>query len=63
MFPLEVSMLKKCAFIAKGSSETRLWQYGHLNINGWKLLSQKEMVFGLPELDNLCFCEGYVYRK
>ncbi|KAJ0080658.1 hypothetical protein Patl1_12136 [Pistacia atlantica] len=65
MFPLEVSTVEDSALIAKGCSEAKLWhlRYGHLNINGLKLLSQKEMVFGLPRIDNLDFCEGCVYGK
>ena len=55
-------MVENCVFVAKGSSATRLW-HGHLNINGLQLLSQKEMVFGLPKLDNLGFYEGCVYGK
>ncbi|KAJ0041452.1 hypothetical protein Pint_28226 [Pistacia integerrima] len=62
MFPLEVSTVEDFALIAKGCSEAKLWhlRYGHLNINGLKLLSKKEMVFGLPRIDNLDFCEGCV---
>ena len=65
MFPLEVSMVENCAMAANGDSETRLWylRYEHLNINGLKLLSQKGMVFGLPKLESLGFCEGCVYGK
>ncbi|EOY04542.1 Uncharacterized protein TCM_019778 [Theobroma cacao] len=65
MFPLEVSMIENYAMVANGDSEARLshLHYGHLNINGLKLLSQKEMVFGLPKLENLGFCEGCVYGK
>ena len=47
MFPLKVSMVVRCALMisADSNNETRLWhlRYGHLNINGLKLLSQKEM--------------------
>lgn len=65
MFPLEVSMIENYAMIANGDSETQLWhlRYGHLNINGLKLLREKEMVFGLPKLESLVFCEGCVYGK
>lgn len=64
MFPLEVSMIERYAMVASYDNETRLWNlcYGHLNINGLKLLNRKEMVFGLLKLDNLGFCEGCVYR-
>jgi len=65
MFPLEVSMVERCTMVASGDNETRLWhlRYGHLNVNGLKLLSQKEMVFGLPKVENLDFCESCVYGK
>jgi len=58
-------MVKRYAMIASGDSETRLWhlRYGHLNINELKLLSRKEMVFGLPKLDDLGFCKSCVYGK
>ena len=59
MLPLEVSMIERYTMVASYDNETRLWhlRYGHLNINGLKLLSRKEMVFGLLKLDNLWFCE------
>jgi len=65
MFPLEVSMVERSTMVASGDNETRLWhlRYGHLNVNGLKLLSQKEMVFGLPKVENLDFCESCVYGK
>lgn len=65
IFPLEVSMVEKCVMVTSGDNETRLWylRYGHLNVNGLKLLSQKEMVFGLPKVENLDFCESCVYGK
>ena len=67
MFPLKVYMVERCALMtsADSNNETRLWHlcYGHLNINKKKLLSQKEMVFGPPKLDNLGFCENCVYGK
>ena len=65
MFPLEVSMVEKCVMVASGDDETRLWhlRYGHLYVNGLKILSQKEMVFGLSKVENLDFCESRVYGK
>ncbi|XP_069148053.1 uncharacterized protein [Solanum lycopersicum] len=65
MFPLEVSMVEKCVMVASGDDETRLWhlRYGHLNVNELKLLSQKKVVFGLPKVENLDFCESCVYGK
>ncbi|XP_016556910.1 uncharacterized protein LOC107856406 [Capsicum annuum] len=61
----KVSMVEKCAIVATGDNETRLWhlRYGHLNVNGLKLLIKKEMVFGLPKVENLDFCESCVYGK
>ncbi|XP_060195162.1 uncharacterized protein LOC132624392 [Lycium barbarum] len=61
----KVSMVEKCLMVACGDNETRLWhlRYGHLNVNGLKLLSQKEMIFGLPKVENLDFCESCVYGK
>ena len=64
MLPQKVSMVERCALMtsAESNNETRLWHlhYGHLNINGLKLLNRKEIVFGLPKLDNFGFCENCV---
>ncbi|KAA3475371.1 retrovirus-related Pol polyprotein from transposon TNT 1-94 [Gossypium australe] len=61
LFPLEVSN----ALVVKENSECKLWhlRYGHLNIKGLKLLSQKEMVFGLPKIESLDLCEGCIFGK
>lgn len=66
MFPLELSWLDDCALVADVSKMSQLWhlRYGHLHFNGLKLLSQKNMVCGLPSIvhdDSLC--EGCVYGK
>lgn len=65
MFPLDASNIKNSALILKGNSEAKLWhlRYGHLNVNGLKLLNQKEMVIGLPHISEFEFCEGCVYGK
>ena len=65
MFPLEVSMIERYAMVASCDNENISWHlcHGHLNINGSKLLSRKEMVVGLLKLDNLGFCEGCIYGK
>lgn len=65
MFPREVSIVEESVLIIKRCSKAKLWHlhYGHLNVNGMKLLSQKEIVFGLPKLGTFEFYEGYVYRK
>ena len=41
-----------------------LWnlQYGHLNVNNLRFLSEKEMV-GLPKISELDFCEGCILGK
>lgn len=47
-------------------NESLLWhlRYGHLNINGLKLLNKKDMVFGRPKIDSFdSVCEGCKYRK
>ena len=65
MFPLDVSIVEDKALIVKGGSDSDLWhlRYGHLHLNGLKLLSQKEMVLGLPHINKLEFCEGCVLGK
>ena len=65
LFPLEVSCVKNHALVVKENTETKLWHLrsGHLNVKGLKLLSQKEMVFGLPKIDSLDFCESCIYGK
>ncbi|KAL6351339.1 hypothetical protein AAG906_035131 [Vitis piasezkii] len=52
LFPLEMSM-------------SLIWhlRYGHLNVKGLKLLSKKEMMFGLPKIDSVNVCEGCIYGK
>ncbi|XP_038685787.1 uncharacterized protein LOC119985569 [Tripterygium wilfordii] len=49
MFPLEVSSVQGQALVVGKENDSTLWhlRYGHLNINGLKLLSQKGMVLGL----------------
>ena len=34
-----------------------------MNVKGLKLLSKKEMVFRLPKIDSLEFCETCIYGK
>lgn len=65
MFPLNVSNVVKNALVAKGVNETQLWhlRYGHLNINGLKLLTKKNMVVGLPEIGELNLCESCIFGK
>ena len=61
MFPLDIANLGDCAFAANMKDESWFWhlRYGHLHFNGLKLLSQKQMVCGLPSI--VCtndVCEG-----
>ncbi|KAK8579553.1 hypothetical protein V6N12_069874 [Hibiscus sabdariffa] len=48
------------ALIAKRDNEDILWhlRYGHLHLNGLKLLSRKEMVIELLNIGEPDFCEG-----
>ena len=52
MFPLEVSSIEKKVYVTKGISDSDLWHlcYGILHLKGLKLLNQKDMVLGLPNL-------------
>ncbi|KAA0032274.1 putative gag-pol polyprotein, identical [Cucumis melo var. makuwa] len=69
MFPLEVSNVKSFALIATATNTTKnnskLWylRYGHLNIKGFSLLKQRDMVIGLPKISAINICEGCVYGK
>ena len=65
LFPLKVSNVEERAMAAKVLNQSELWhlRYGHLNINGLKLLNQKEMVYGLPEINQVGVCEGCILGK
>jgi len=65
MFPLDISSVENIALVVKGKNETNLWHLrcGHLNVNGLKLLVQKDMVIGLPKINELDLCEGCIYGK
>lgn len=65
MFPLDISNVGNSALVVKVKNETNLWhlRYGHLNVNGLKLLVQKYMVIGLPKIKELDLCEGCIYGK
>jgi len=65
MFPLNVSSVEDNALIPKDVNETQLWhlRYGHLNINGLKLFTRKNMVVGLPEMGHLDLCKGCIFGK
>ena len=65
LFPLEVSNVESHALVVKEANDSRLWHlwYGHLNVNGPKLLSQKDMVYKLPKIESVSVYEGCIYRK
>ncbi|GKA48303.1 hypothetical protein Tco_0741261 [Tanacetum coccineum] len=49
MFPLDVSSVKEKAMVVKAWKDSDIWhlRYGHLHLNGLKLLKNKDMVMGL----------------
>ncbi|KAG7576575.1 Ribonuclease H-like superfamily [Arabidopsis thaliana x Arabidopsis arenosa] len=65
LYPLEMSSVEASSLVAKVSEETRLWhlRYGHLHENALKMLSEKDMVVGLPKIEGLKLCEGCVFGK
>ncbi|KAG6382598.1 hypothetical protein SASPL_157729 [Salvia splendens] len=65
MFPLDMFNDIGSALVAKNDTATKLWhfRYGHLNVNSIRVLSQNEMVVGLPKIGEHVFCEGCVYGK
>ena len=64
MFPLDVSNMEDFA-TASTKDDSTLWhlRYGHLHMNGLKILRYKGMVFGLPRIDSTNLCEGCIYGK
>lgn len=65
MFPLDISNVGNTVLVVKGKTETNLWhlRYGNLSVNGLKILVQKNMVIGLPKINELDLCEGCIYGK
>lgn len=65
MFPLDVITDVSSALTVKGDNETRLWhmRFGHLNVKSLRVLTNNEMVIGLPKIGEHAFCEGCVYGK
>ena len=63
MFPFHISNAGSNAFVVKGKNEADLChlRFGHLHINGLKLLHQKDMVVGLPEMGQVDLREGFIY--
>ena len=65
MFPLDISNMENFALTASTKDDSTLWhlRYGHLHMNGLKILRNKGMVFGLPRIDSTNLCEGCIYGK
>ena len=66
MFPVNFSCIDDYALMASSKTDSWLWhmRYGHLYVNGLKLLKQKNMVYGLPNIENIDHvCEGCIYGK
>ena len=62
---LEMSNMDNLSLVMTDHKDSTKWhlRYGHLNIKGLKLLSQKKMVQGLPEITKMEFCESCLYGK
>nr|GEU45425.1 retrovirus-related Pol polyprotein from transposon TNT 1-94 [Tanacetum cinerariifolium] len=65
MFPLDVLLGKEKVMIVKAWKDSHIWhmRYGHLHLNVMKILKNKDMVMGLPNFDDIEFCEGYILGK
>jgi Integrase core domain/GAG-pre-integrase domain len=66
LFPLEIIKISDKALAATTNlSESELWhlRYDHLSIGGLRLLKQKQMVYGLPEISEFGLCEGCILGK
>ena len=65
MFPFDFSNAGSNALVVKGKNEPNLChlRYGHLHINGLKLLHKKDMVVAMPKICQIDLREGRIYRK
>jgi transposase InsO family protein len=65
LFPLLITDVKERILTVQENNLTELWhwRFGHLSESSLKILSQKKMVSGLPEMGELGFCESCVYGK
>ncbi|KAH0647717.1 hypothetical protein KY290_033702 [Solanum tuberosum] len=65
--PFEVSKVEQALIVSeKNLDKSKLWHlcYGHLNMNGLRLLSQNKMVHDLPNIGSVeNTCEGCIYGK
>ena len=65
-FPLKLQTGLQFALRASVGKSTLIWhmRMGHLNVNSLKLLQEKEMVLGLPEIKNTNeVCERCILGK
>ena len=60
MFPQGATSVENFSLVATSQRNLVLWhlRYGHLNIKGLKMLSQKGMGRGLPYINPIEICEG-----
>ena len=65
MFPPEVSSMTRVGLVIYEHNTTSTWhlRYGRLNIKGLRLSSEKQMVKGLPSIEEIGFCESCTYGK
>ena len=65
MFRLEINNVEALNLASTIAPHSVLWhkRYGHLNLKGMKILTQKNMVKGLPSVEKLGVCEACVYGK
>ena len=66
VFPLSMPSNEKIALKCEHVDDSHLWhlRYGHLNYQGLQLLKKRNMVVGLPSIQNNDrICEGCIYGK
>ena len=66
VFPLKMPLNEDFALKGEKVDDSYLWhlRYGHLNYKGMRLLKEKNMVKGLPNIDKIDkVCEGCIYGK
>lgn len=66
IFPLMMPLNENFALKGEKINDSYLWhlRYGHLNYKGMRLLKEKNMVKGLPNIDKIDkVCEGCIYGK
>ena len=65
MLPLDISRMENVGLVSTEQNSSKLWhsRYGHLSAKGLRLLSNKDMVHGLPQIDQLEVCEACIHGK